>query len=336
MTSINPGNGLDAGKTELLTGSLRDLFATATTANGVGRALEQLGWDDVFEADPAAATTILFAEHGRALANSRILDEVILRELAPVLPIAGGRRAVLYPDSVEAAPYEFPGPLRGLMMGDLTGITEVVVPLRCGKTGCVAVLPSEALDQSLDVIVGLDPMLRWYRVNGAELSQKVTPIWDANLRWRRAQAAGRRALVAEICGLCTAAVELAASHTRVCHQNGGPPASFQAVRHPLAEAHLAISSAQASLDAAWQSTASPEQEAWAARIAKIRAGRAQVVMRHAVQVLAGMGLTTESRLHRYVVRAAALDMALGDHVSLAVDTRADLRAGAAAMHLAQN
>ncbi|MBE1552007.1 hypothetical protein GGC64_006094 [Mycobacterium sp. OAS707] len=336
MTSTNPGNGLDAGKTELLTGSLRDLFATATTANGVGRALEQLGWDDVFEADPAAATTILFTEHGRALANSRILDEVILRELAPVLPIASGRRAVLYPDSVEAAPYRFPGPLQGLLMGDLTGIAEVVVPLRCGKTACVAVLPSEALDQSLDAIVGLDPTLRWYRVNGAELSQKVTPIWDANLRWRRAQAAGRRALVAEICGLCTAAVELAASHVRVCHQNGGPPVSFQAVRHPLAEAHLAISSAWASLDAAWQSTASPEQAAWAARIAKIRAGRAQVVMRHAVQGVAEMGLTTEKRLHRYVARAAALDVALGDHASLAVDTRADLRASAAAMNLAQN
>jgi hypothetical protein len=39
-----------------------------------------------------------------------------------------------------------------------------------------------------------------------------------------------------------------------------------------------------------------------------------------------MGLTLESEMHRHVTRAAALDALLGDHLSLAEATGADLLA----------
>ncbi|HVW45057.1 MAG TPA: acyl-CoA dehydrogenase family protein, partial [Amycolatopsis sp.] len=113
----------------------------------------------------------------------------------------------------------------------------------------------------------------------------------------------------EISGVCQAALDLAAGHTSARVQYGRPIASFQAVRHRLAECHVAIADIASILDAAWA-----DGGAWAAAIAKVRAGRAQAeVMRHGVQVLGAMGLTGESEMHRYVTRAAALDALLGGH-----------------------
>jgi hypothetical protein len=72
----------------------------------LGPALAELGWDAVMADDRAGATTLLFVEHGRALATSRALDDVMLNELASAarhrygntsmsLRIAGVRSAVL-------------------------------------------------------------------------------------------------------------------------------------------------------------------------------------------------------------------------------------------------
>ena len=56
---------MDAEEIDLLTGSLRAVFAG--DGADVPRQLRELGWDEVAAADPAAATTLLFTEKGRAL-----------------------------------------------------------------------------------------------------------------------------------------------------------------------------------------------------------------------------------------------------------------------------
>jgi alkylation response protein AidB-like acyl-CoA dehydrogenase len=57
--------------------------------------------------------------------------------------------------------------------------------------------------------------------------------------------------------------------------------------------------------------------AWAAAAAKAAAGRAQrTVAASALQVCGALGLTEEFVLHRYVSRAALLDLLYGDHVRL--------------------
>jgi alkylation response protein AidB-like acyl-CoA dehydrogenase len=90
-------------------------------------------------------------------------------------------------------------------------------------------------------------------------------------------------------------------------QFGRPIARFQAVRHRLAEALVAVEALEAALTAAREQP-NPETAA----LAKAVAGRsAQVVARHCQQVLAGIGFTTDHAFHRYFKRALALEGLFG-------------------------
>ena len=91
-------------------------------------------------------------------------------------------------------------------------------------------------------------------------------------------------------------------------QFGRPLASFQAVRHRLAETFVALEGAEAALTAADSST-SP---GLSALLAKAAAGQAALTAaRHCQQVLGGIGFTAEHGLHRHVRRALVLDGLLG-------------------------
>ena len=93
---------------------------------------------------------------------------------------------------------------------------------------------------------------------------------------------------------------------------GRPIAAFQAVRHRLAEALVAVEAADAALDAAWEFE-SPMNAA----LAKAIAGRgARTVARHCQQVLAGIGFTADHPFHRYLRRVLVLDGLLGDSRTL--------------------
>jgi hypothetical protein len=287
--------GLDAATAELLAGSLREVLTKQPER--LAATLDELGWDEVLADDPAAATTLLFTEHGRALANSRVLDDVVLSELD--LP-DGGPRAVLYSQ-----------PGCGLLLGPLDGIAEVVV---LDGSGSVRILPADQV--SARAATGFDQGSGWLVTEPIESTEDTSGSL--------AVAAAQRALAAEIIGACEAALALAVTHTASRVQYGRPIATFQAVRHRLSEAHVAVESARASLAAAWT-----DGGTWAARLAKLRAGYAQAeVMRHAVQVFGAMGLSREGELHGYVTRAAALDTLLGDHRTLAEEIGAALLAGA--------
>jgi Acyl-CoA dehydrogenase, C-terminal domain len=341
MASAAPG--LDATTRAELAASLRLLFAEHTDAAGLASprlamALSELGWQDVMATDPAAATSLLFAEHGRALASSRALDDVILAELAGLLPAPTGPRAVLYPVASHSQPSS------GLLLGSLDGISEVVAPDGQPGTARLLVLPAATLAGVTAPAASFDAASGWLMLV-ADLPLATpkaaagTVVSPANDAWDRAEAAGRRALAAEIAGVCEAALALATAHTTARVQYGRSIASFQAVRHRLAEAHVAVAAIWATLDAAWvaaEDQAATNRAAWAARIAKMQAGRAQAaVLRHTVQVLGAMGLTRESAMHRYVTRAAALDWLLGDHLALAQATGADLLAGADLLPVAE-
>src|SRR5699024_1479248 len=157
--------------------------------------------------------------------------------------------------------------------------------------------------------------------------------------WITTVALGRRALTAEILGVCDSALRLATDHVTARHQYSRPIGSFQAVRHQLSEAYVAVEAATSLLESVWSGftdeshfEAPPE---WAAAAAKARAGRAQsVVMRAGVQVLGAMGLTEESIMHRYVARAAAIDLLLGGQTRLEESLGANLLDGTAAYPIA--
>lgn len=120
-----------------------------------------------------------------------------------------------------------------------------------------------------------------------------------------ALAAGRRAAGWWLLGTGRAMLELARAHALSREQFGKPIASFQAVRHKLAETLVALDGASAVLDAAGGDELS-------SLLAKAAAGGAALAAaRHCQQVLGGIGFTAEHPLHLHVKRALVLDGLLG-------------------------
>jgi hypothetical protein len=143
---------------------------------------------------------------------------------------------------------------------------------------------------------GLDPELPLITVQPPE--SDLGPV---------ALAAGRRALGWWLLGTGHAMLTLAGRHVLDRTQFGRPLASFQAVRHKLAETLVALEGAQAAL-----MTAGDDADELSALLGKAAAGRgALTAARHCQQVLGGIGFTAEHELHRHVRRALVLDGLLG-------------------------
>ncbi|GAA3205173.1 acyl-CoA dehydrogenase family protein [Actinocorallia longicatena] len=141
-------------------------------------------------------------------------------------------------------------------------------------------------------------------------------------------AAGRRALGWWLAGTGRAMLELARTHALDRTQFGRPVASFQAVRHRLAETLVALERAEATLAAATDPLGS--------LLAKAAAGQAALTAaRHCQQVLGGIGFTAEHSLHRHVRRALVLDGLLGSHGELVREAGALLREERSAPRLVQ-
>jgi len=157
-------------------------------------------------------------------------------------------------------------------------------------------------------VAGLDPDLGLVEVGAEGLHGASVEPAD----WEGAVAAGQRALAHELVGAARTMLRLARDHAVERIQFGVPIAGFQAVRHRLAESLVAIEAADGAARAAWE-----DGSPFAAALAKAIAGRSgRTVARHAQQVLAGIGFTTEHPLHRYVRRTIVLDRLLGDHQTL--------------------
>lgn len=143
-------------------------------------------------------------------------------------------------------------------------------------------------------------------------------------------AAGRRALGWWLVGASRAMLSLARQHALDRVQFGRPVASFQAIRHRLAETLVAIEGAEATLHA---DAAEPDD--LGALLAKAAAGQAALTTaRHCQQVLGGIGFTAEHELHRHVKRALVLDGMLGSARELTRETGVILRAKGFAPRLA--
>jgi alkylation response protein AidB-like acyl-CoA dehydrogenase len=131
-------------------------------------------------------------------------------------------------------------------------------------------------------------------------------------------AAGRRALGWWLTGTGRAMLGMAREHALDRVQFGRPLASFQAVRHRLAETLVALEGAEATLLAA--------EDDLGSLLAKAAAGQAALTAaRHCQQVLGGIGFTAEHGLHRHVRRALVLDGLLGSAWELTREAGAILR-----------
>jgi hypothetical protein len=303
---------VDTEEADLLTGSLRELFADASA--DVPRRLRELGWDDVASEHPAAAATLLFTEKGRALSNAALLDEMVLPALIADLP--GGADAVCYPyPGSGSRPSSTAQHTTGILLRQPEWDERIVIPI--ADVDGVTLAVGVASEFTVTPLPSLDREIGWYAVAGPTPG----PRHDGRA-WAAGVAAAHRALAAEIIAVADRALELAVEHTSSRRQFGAPIAAFQAVRHRLADAYVAIAAARALLDASFA-----DGSGVAAIAAKGRAGRAhQLVSANAVQVCGAMGATLEHPLHRYVNRGAVLDALLGSSAELTAELGSLIRA----------
>ena len=297
---------MDGAERDLLDTTLRRA-TDAHSGAALDEALGELGWLEVFRSDRRVAVSLLFEHQGRAGATSSALDDV----LGSALGLGGTGSAVLLPPlGTWVPPATGPAPplVAGLGTARIGRASSTYVVADGGGELSWAQVPTAELD--CRPLKGIDPELGLVEVTGRPESWAGRPL-DRD-RWELSVAVARLAVAHELVGASGAMLEMARVHALERVQFGRPIASFQVVRHRLADTLVAIESARAFLDCAWEDGTGPT-----AAMAKALAGRAaRAAVRHCQQVLAGMGFTTEHRLHRYVRRVLVLDELFGSARSL--------------------
>jgi hypothetical protein len=334
---------IDADERALFAATVERATSTRSGA-ALDAALDALGWPDALAADARSAVSVLFERQGVANVTSSALDLVLAGALGVCAGRRSGHgpAGVVFPALGGGDP---PGELqdgrltvRGLGTAGLVEREAAVVVAVTGDGPVTVVVDTSAL--ALRPVAGLDPALGLVEVvaevavddlavddlavDGLAVDDLAVDDLAADdvaaddvvpstrpepppVAWTAALAVGRLALAHELVGVARAMLGLAREHALERVQFERPIASFQAVRHRLADALVAVEAADAAVTGAWDA-GTPV----AAGMAKAVAGRgARTAARHCQQVLAGIGFTTEHAFHRHVRRALVLDQLLG-------------------------
>jgi hypothetical protein len=303
---------IDAGDRALMEETVRAAIAGADGGAAVDRILAELGWQDMLEAAPGDAIEIVFRSLGAADATATALDDVLASALGTK---ARADLAVLLPPF---ATWDPPGSLdaggfraRGLCTARAATAGELLVV--CGTASEPSAVTVAMAVAQPRAVRGIDPDAGFHAVGvqgRAGAGARLDPA-----AWQSAVALGRRALAHQMAGASRAMLELARTHALERVQFGRPIAQFQAVRHRLADALVALEALEATLTAAREAANSDT-----AALAKAVAGRSvRVVAAHCQQVLAGIGFTTEHPFHRFLKRTMALEGLFGSADEIALD-----------------
>jgi hypothetical protein len=264
---------LETAERALLQATVREAVehARAGGARAVDAALAELGWLEMLDAEPRDAIDIVFTALGATDTMASALDDVVVSALGTKprsdLAVALPRFGAWDPPGDDA-----------LTTARVATAREVLVVMREGEEFLATTVP--AADVELARIRGIDPdagLSRARTRSGGTNAQALDPdAWDA------AVASARRAIAHQIAGASRAMLDLARAHALERVQFGKPIARFQAVRHRLAEALVAVEALDATLVAA-----ADEPGRLTAALAKAQAGRtARAVGDHCQQVLA--------------------------------------------------
>jgi alkylation response protein AidB-like acyl-CoA dehydrogenase len=243
---------------------------------------------------------IVLEETGRALLALPYLSTVVA---ARFVPLADGATATVYCGSgLAARDGVIDGIAPGVMEGDIADTAVVVasdevyaVPL----TG-VDREPTSTLDHSRPTAT-----LTFRGAPATRLRATPDEVLDAL----------HLSLAAESIGVAAASLDQTVSYLKTRHQFGQPLASFQALRHRVADLAVVLESA---ISTAWYAIRSGEDERPVlAPMAKlVAADAAYAVTADAIQLHGGIGFTWEHDAHRYFKRAAVTRLTHGDPVML--------------------
>jgi hypothetical protein len=301
---------IDAAERASMEDTVRSALAAADGPEAVDRILAELGWLDLLEAEPDDAIEIVFGGLGAANAAATALDDVLAAalgekprpDLAVLLPPFAAWDP---PQRLEATV------LRGLATRRAAAARELLVIAGPASEPSAIRLPTA--EATLRAIGGIDPDGGWHEVS-VEAARAAGARLDP-AAWRLAVSLGRRAVAQQMAGASRAMLGLARAHALERVQFGRPIARFQAVRHRLADALVAVEALEATLAAARE-----EPGFETAALAKACAGRTvRIVAGHCQQVLAGIGFTTEHAFHRFLKRSLALEGILGSADAIVLD-----------------
>jgi hypothetical protein len=296
---------MDQDEQRLFADSLRQSIGRHGN-DAVDAALAEVGWRSALADDPGAATRVVFGLLGELNLASSAIDDLLSFSLglepsddrAVVLPALCGHTPPATYDRAELT-------ISGLATARLDTAPTALVVIDASEQAYLATVNADAI--GVVSVAGIDPDGRWRSVRGQVKVSGITVV-----RWNDAVASGQLALAQQLTSAARAMLELAKDHALTRNQFERPIASFQAVRHKLAESLVAVDSAEAALAAGWA-----DPTPFAGTMAKAIAGNAaKTVAKHAQQVLAGMGFTSDHTFHRYLKRTLVLDQLLGSSAVL--------------------
>ncbi|GAA5146462.1 hypothetical protein GCM10023321_05980 [Pseudonocardia eucalypti] len=282
--------------------------------------LDELGWFELWSAEPRAAARALFGQQGR----------LAPRTSPTLFPLLGARALGLEEDLAQAPPALLPrldgftdgfvapepdGSVVALGQLDALDAAErAVLPVALPDGPALLAVPVAGLDRL--PVTGLDPELGLCRVVMGEQAlrgaDRVAVGAPARESWAEAVAVGQRLLAEELLGVVAEQLRLALDHARSREQFGRPIGSFQAVKHKLAEVHASVTVAELAVHEAWL-----DPRPLVAGLAKLLANRAvEVANTHCQQVLGGIGFTWEHSFHWYLRRGRVLAALLGSRAQL--------------------
>ncbi|MFC9659528.1 acyl-CoA dehydrogenase family protein [Nocardia sp. NPDC127606] len=300
--------GLDASERALLTTEVRRAMSERT-GHALDIALTELGWPEILTAAPELTGPVLFRLLGETGAQAPLLLDVLdhaRTHSPPALPVRDHAGASS-PTALEHV-----------------GADAAVLPFAGGRWVRWERTTTGTPPPQGDSV---DPDLPLYRAS-AGITPAAYPLAES-----------RRVLGWWLLGTGHAMLALARTHALERAQFGRPLASFQAVRHRLAETRVALDGAEAALTIADEVALDPTRAAHhgtAALLAKAAAGQAGLAAaRHCQQVLGSIGFTAEHALHRHVRRTLVLDGLLGSARELTHEAGASIRLSGNAVRLAE-
>ncbi len=294
----------------LLASGFEAAMAEETRPEETDQALYNLGWAELLSAAPSQGAATAFRALGKTNSAASLLDDVVAHALGiDVSP----QTCVVFP-----APHQAEAPARpqgdavevdGLVSARAEEATTAILAVEAD--GRVRISTADARLFQGPVAGGVDPGRAYRRVSVEIPADALVPA-PASGSWESAVAAARTALAHQLLGGARWMLAEARQHAIDRAQFGRPVASFQAIRHKLAESLVEIEGAASVAEACLE-----DPNPLLAALAKSLAGQAaNTTATHAQQVLAGIGFTAEHRFHFWLKRMLVVDTLFGSASSL--------------------
>lgn len=163
--------------------------------------------------------------------------------------------------------------------------------------------------------VSIDPFRRLFQVEWTPSAQtRIADAASGGPLWDRALDRGALFAAAQCLGLAQRSVDLAVAYASERQQFGKPIGSYQAVKHMVATAQVAIEFARPVVHAAAADLyrGTPQSRARVSHAKIVAAEAADLAARTSIQAHGAMGYSWEVDVHLFLKRALALTYAWGD------------------------